>query len=201
MTDPEPGPDEIHFPVGVSTSQHTKGAAERARLMELLDRHAGSLWSMALFFFDDLDRAESVVAELLVDAAVEPYTMSQADIRRDLSRRMYLTSRRLSMRRGPPAGTLLRPDEDATGSVTHVLLTTVTEQERAAIALCWLGEHSYQEASELMSLPARDVLNVLWTGLQALESMGHPIDAVSRSSRAQVEESAELSPAMAGGWR
>ena len=200
MTDPDPGPDEIGYPVGVNTrQQQASGATERVRLMELLDRQAGTLWSMALFFFDDLDNAEPVVAELLVEAAVEPYTMSHADIHRDLSRRMYLTSRRLSKRRVPPAVSA-RHEGAAAGSVADVLLTALTRQERSAFALCWLGEHSYQEAAELMSLPARDVLNTLWTGLQALEHLGQSLTAVSRSSPANVEETALPTPVM-GGWQ
>lgn len=41
MTDPDPGPDDLQYPVGVNTwPEQESGAAERARLrMDLLDQH------------------------------------------------------------------------------------------------------------------------------------------------------------------
>jgi DNA-directed RNA polymerase specialized sigma24 family protein len=53
------------------------------------------------------------------------------------------------------------------------LLEALSGEQRMAFALCWLGEHTYREAAELLSWPDRDVLHALRLGLQALEMSGN----------------------------
>lgn len=161
------------------------------QLTDLYDHHASTLWSMALFLFTDLDDAESVVADLLLEAADAPTTMSEAGTRRDLSRRMYLTARRLSTTPGSTVHRTVVSDDDSLDD-THVLLASLSEKQRCAIALCWFGDHTYQEVASLMSLSETAVLGFLESGLQVLGKLSDPLSALTRSTRphAGVEGSA-----------
>lgn len=152
-----------------SDSARMASSAEFNRLAELIDQHAACMWSMALCFFEDLDAAEEVVAALLVESAAAPYPMGKADFRREICRRMYLEGRRFEARARLPRSTPPPVADGITDSIAHVLLEALSGEQRTAFVLCWLGEHTYREAAELLSLPDRNVLQALWLGLQALQ--------------------------------
>lgn len=164
------------------TSDRRASSAQFNRLAELIDHHGAGVWLMALLFFDDSNAAEEVIADLLVEAAAAPYPIAKAHFRREICGRMYLEGRRFRARAGLARNTHQPVPDDITGSIAHVLLDALSEEQRTAFAFCWLGEHTYLEAAELLSLPNRDVLHALRLGLKALDKWDSPSDAATRSS-------------------
>lgn len=125
---------------------------------------------MARFLGADRDEAEAVVADLLVDAAFDSRNESDDEIRRALSCRLYLTCARLRLSRQARPGTAPHEAEDEAPETLPVRVesTALTDRQRAVLALCWFGDHTYRDAADAMSLSVPDVLDLMRSGLRGL---------------------------------
>ncbi|MGA9100971.1 RNA polymerase sigma factor [Aeromicrobium sp.] len=130
------------------------------RALELFTDHGAALWSIALVLHADHEEAESVVADLLVDASVDPVVTSRAEMRRILSRRLWLTCMRLRRLRSVPTARHAR--------VSGSAFASLSDHEAPVLALCTLGGHTYLDVADTMSLSTSTVLDLLTSGLLAL---------------------------------
>ena len=145
---------------------------------ELYDGHGGALYSIAWIILGDRAEAEGVVRHVLLEADGRPaLDTSHGDRRRHLSRLVYLrcTRTRLTSRvLAPDLPSSRRQRKGRSKPPIVVVLGELSEQQRATIALCLHGDHTYNDVADLMSLPATVVADLLRSGLHKLRAAESP---------------------------
>lgn len=141
----------------------------------LLDEHGADLFSLAYTILGDHVEAEDVVAHLLSDACRRPHPNRDRGSRRNLSRRLYLSCTRVRIGPRLPYVPVERPvDRDAAAVTMMVRLGELSEQQRAALALCLFGDHTYEQVADLIALPEPVVLQLLCSGLSEIRQGPEP---------------------------
>lgn len=138
------------------------------------DRHGEALLCLASAMIGRGAAAESAVIETIADASARmdwTHPEDERGLRRELARLTYWRCVRWSgaVSQDDPQTSVasLEPHRDA-DQPTADALDGLSGQERAAIALCLYGAHTYQETAELLALPPETVARLLSFGLHRL---------------------------------
>lgn len=142
------------------------------------DHHGTSMFCLAMVVTGRAAEAEMAVVDAISEARGRS-SCTRADdhdsLRHELAR---LTYWRCIRGRGPgtmdyvPSAPTVGFDHRS-GALATESLRTLPVQERAAIALCLYGEHTYQEAADLVALPPTTVAGLLSVGLRRLAPALH----------------------------
>lgn len=145
---------------------------------ELYDGHGGALFSLACIILGDRAEAEGVVRHVLLEADGRPaLDTSHGQRRRHLARLVYLRCTRTRLTSQVLAHDLPSSRHRREGRAQPpimVMLGELSEQQRAAIALCLHGDHTYDDVADLMSLPAAVVADLLRSALHKLRAAESP---------------------------
>lgn len=166
-------PEDAKRAVAVRAAVATEPAAAPPKLFldidTLIDEHSADLFSLAYIILGDHREAEDVVAHLLSDACRRPHRNPDRGSRRNLSRRLYLSCTRVRIGPRLPFVPADRPvDHDAAAVTVIMRLGELSEQQRATLALCLFGDHTYEQVADLIALPAPVVLQLLRSGLREI---------------------------------
>jgi DNA-directed RNA polymerase specialized sigma24 family protein len=127
--------------------EESRGAA--ATVDDVWQRHGRALYALALTMCQDAEQAEAVVVQAVLDACTPDHLAVPAVGRAELARYVYVLWQR---RRGDR--------HEGRASL-----------QRSAVAMGLFGDHTYREVATLMGLPAREVADLMRSGL---------LDATSR---------------------
>jgi DNA-directed RNA polymerase specialized sigma24 family protein len=121
---------------------------ERARgpasnVDEVRQRHGKALYALALTMCQDAEQAEAVVVQAVLDACTPDHLAVPSVGRVELARYVYVLWQR---RRGDR--------QEGRASL-----------QRSAVALGLFGDHTYRDVAALMGLPAREVADLMRSGL------------------------------------
>lgn len=156
---PNAGTPENSHGNGMKKSSHRAAVLGRRRRAALLyDCHGQALLLMLLFISDNMQRAEKILADVIIEASAE-LDVSVANhraIRKKLAARAYRLSRAADAHRPPimPAAAEARGlpvAGHAPQSPITDALTSLREDQRIAVALCFFGGHEYRELARLLS--------------------------------------------------
>ncbi|MGH3357814.1 MAG: sigma factor-like helix-turn-helix DNA-binding protein [Nocardioidaceae bacterium] len=143
---------------------------ERQRTTCICERHGSPLYLLGCAITRDSDRAADAAARAIAQTSPPSTESSRGDaelLRRELGRRVYLDCVALE----PPSGGYPRhsdrPDADASSLPMVAWLWSLPPQQRASIALCVFGGHTYREAATLLGLAAADVAGLLHSACTA----------------------------------
>ncbi|WP_405059565.1 hypothetical protein OG474_43500 [Kribbella sp. NBC_01505] len=133
---------------------------DNAAAGQIYDQHAAALLQIACAILRDSDQSEKVVADVIVQVctgADDPG--EQASLRHQLSRLTYL----LCVQRLPTTAQPGDPAEDHHDNAfaAMIMLRELARQQRAAIALVTLGDHTVVDVARLLRLPPARVLALL----------------------------------------
>jgi DNA-binding CsgD family transcriptional regulator len=136
-------------------------AFRKTQAEDLWERHGRSAYAIARMLLEDVATASQAVELVMADLAQSPVCESAGDARRSMARRVYLrsqdlpvdTSRTVSM---PPA---------------MVRVHQLRQLQRACLALCLFGGHTYRDAAALLGVAPSTAAALLTSGLTEL---GHP---------------------------
>lgn len=137
------------------------------------DHHGEAMLGLAVMILGGPAEAELAVVDAISDAYARSLGTRAHDsgsLRRELARLTYwrcIRGRGPGTANDPPAATTVGL-EPGSASLATESLRTLPVQERAAIALCLYGEHTYQEAADLLALPSETVAELLSLGLHRL---------------------------------
>ncbi|WP_426246732.1 sigma factor-like helix-turn-helix DNA-binding protein [Nocardioides sp. LHG3406-4] len=113
---------------------------------------------MALALLGDEETAMRAVALAMTDLARSDISTAPDEARRSLARHVYRRSTEL----GADTPSMLRPLPAMTW------LAQLAQLQRACLALCVFGGHSYQQAADLLGVPGETVAQMLTSGLREL---------------------------------
>lgn len=128
--------------------------APPAALDEIWDRHSDAVYSLAHVLLGNEADAATAVADAMTELA--PTFAPADDTRRSWARQVYLRSEKLTGR-APGAADPGNP----------VWLGHLSPVQRASLALCLFGGHTYRDAAHLLDIPAAEVADLLTTALAA----------------------------------
>ena len=126
------------------------------QLEELWDRHGDAIYSLATMLVDDEATARRVVTLAMIDLALTTDCISGPDAQRSLARHVYLRSQELT---GAATRTQDLPP-------AMVWLAELAPLQRACVALCCFGDHTYRQAAALLRVPAETAAELLTAGLR-----------------------------------
>jgi DNA-directed RNA polymerase specialized sigma24 family protein len=126
------------------------------QLEDLWDRHGRSLYALACALLGDEAAAAQAVTQGMTDLAHSTETVSATDARRSLARHVYRRSQDLV---------------DETSETLHLppamlRLEQLAQLQRACLALCVFGGHTYPEAACLLGVPPMTVAQFVTAGLR-----------------------------------
>ena len=127
-------------------------------LEQLWDRHGGSVYALACALLGDEAAAVRAVTLAMVDLARSTDGESREDTLRLLARRVYRHSQEVPVE---PSGRPHLPP-------VMVWLGQLAQLQRACLALCVFGGHTYREAADLLDVPPSTVAELLTAGLREL---------------------------------
>jgi hypothetical protein len=132
---------------------------------DLLDRHGDSLYALAFTLVCDEAAATRAMTLGMIDLAHSVKRVPDKDVRRSLARNVYRRSKEL-------AG-------ETSSRTSHlppamVWLGQLARLQRACLALCVFGGHSYREAADLLGVPPKTVAELLTTGLREVGRLTVP---------------------------
>ncbi|MGH3360807.1 MAG: hypothetical protein ACRDO7_18530 [Nocardioidaceae bacterium] len=141
---------------------------EPQRTIRICEQHGVPLYLLGCVLTADEDDAVTVVADAIgqrYDGPAAADLREGPDARRRLARHVYLEGSRLGGSSTParPAA----PGEAADrGSLPPAVLwlMRLSTQQRALIALCLFGGHTYREAAALMNIEADEAMTLLRDG-------------------------------------
>lgn len=149
------------------------GHRPRGTLAQAYDAHGSALFSLARVIVGEPTQAEAIVVHVLLDAETRSISGGGTPVRRHLARRVYLRCTRARLGVSSTSGDLpsgdYRPTTDPQTSIVATL-SALSEQQRAVIALCLYGDHTYRQVADVMALPASVVADLIRSGLQRLRS-------------------------------
>lgn len=131
------------------------GAAHR--LTDVWDRHGASVYTVAIALLGDERAAEHAVRMGLTDLAAVQDTSTQEDDLRSWTRHVYVRSQELAG--AGPAGTAPLPSSPS-------WFPHLAQVQRACLALCLFGGHTYREVAQLLDVPPTTVADLLTTSLR-----------------------------------
>jgi hypothetical protein len=129
--------------------------AER-QLEDLWDRHGRSVYALACTLLRDQEAATQAVRLGMTDLAHSTDSVSAKEARRSMARHVYWRSQGLASQ--TPKTLHLPP--------AMVWLGQLAQLQRACLALCVFGGHTYQEAAGLLGVPPNTVAELLTAGLR-----------------------------------
>jgi DNA-directed RNA polymerase specialized sigma24 family protein len=139
---------------------------------QVCDGHGPALFSLACAVLGDREDAQWVVAEVIVAACTRPGAIRPGgSLRHELARLTYLRCARL----GTGGEARLDQLSDLPGAGQGSAIAVMTElsaaagQQRAALALVKVGDHTYLEVADLLGLPVATVAGLLRSGLRDLQ--------------------------------
>lgn len=154
-----PWPAPILASAPVAPVAPTLSEAEvRTRALALWEAHGRVGYAVACTLLGHQEDAARTVLRALTGMAQSPSRGSDADERRELVRRVYDHSHELSETTGATAGL---PE-------AMVRLSRLARLQRACLALCLLGSHTYDEAARVLELSPGAVAGALAAGLREL---------------------------------
>lgn len=150
---PQEGTDSASYAVpGVASLR-----AER-QFRDLWDLHGRSVYALACTLLGDDEAAVEAVTLGLTDLARSTDRVSGRDARRSMARHIYWRSRELV---GETPGAMDLPP-------AMVWLGQLAQLQRACLALCVWGGHTYRETADLLGVPPLTVAELLTTGLREI---------------------------------
>jgi len=124
-------------------------------LADLWGAHGPSVYALACALLVDEEAAAEVVTLAMTDYARSSDGQASGDARRSLARRVYRLSQEIADR--GPATQL---------PAVMVRLDQLAQLQRACLAVCVFGEHTYREAADLLGVPPTTVAELLTAGLR-----------------------------------
>ena len=132
-------------------------------LADLWGAHGASVYALACALLVDEEAAAEVVTLAMTDYARSSDGQSSGDARRSLARRVYWRRQEIADR-GPATQI----------PAVMVRLDQLAQLQRACLAVCVFGGHTYPEAADLLGVPPTTVAELLTAGLRevAARTMG-----------------------------
>jgi len=138
---------------------------------ELYDAHGHALLGLAKLLLADRGEAEAVVVHVLRSAGRRRRASEDEADRRNLSRAVYLQATRSRLGpRAEPHYLQARGAASTRWSVGGLGVDTLSEQQRAVIALSLYGGHSHVDTAALLVLPTSVVDELLRSGLHRVRA-------------------------------
>jgi DNA-directed RNA polymerase specialized sigma24 family protein len=125
------------------------------QLEDAWDRHGRSIYALACTLLGDREAAAQAVTLGMTDLARSAHRGSAADARRRMARHVYWRTQELTAH----TPTLHQPPAMAG-------LGRLAQLQRACLALCVFGGHTYREAAGLLGVPPVTVAELLTAGLR-----------------------------------
>ena len=156
------GSGRVHpvLPEGTGDLPYTAPAVEPLRgerpLGDLWDCHGGSVYAVACTLLGDEEAAIQAVTLGMADLASSSDRVSAQDARRSMARHVFWRSQELTGK--TPRSMDLPP--------AMVWLGHVAQLQRACLALCVFGGHTYREAAGLLGVPPTTVAELLTAGVR-----------------------------------
>lgn len=155
---------------GYSTHGRTSPSAGR-QLEDAWDRHGRYVYALACTLLGDREAAGQAVMMGMTDLAHSAHRWSAADVRRRMARHVYWRTQELAAQ--APTTLHLTPAMAGLGQLAQL--------QRACLALCVFGGHTYGEAAGLLGVPPVTAAELLTAGLREVGRF--PTEAASTSSR------------------
>lgn len=136
-----------------------------------LTRHGSTLYTLAHVLAGDREHAEQLVLQAIFTGRAGGVTRNPADPQDGLRRLARLIYLQWCADVGPksvPAASAPQPGALA-GPTLLLGLKAMPHEQRAAVALCMFGGHSYRQAAEVLVLPAEAVAELLRDALYELD--------------------------------
>jgi hypothetical protein len=140
------------------------------QLEDAWDRHGRSVYALACILLGDREAAAQAVTLGLTDLAGSAHRVSAADALRRMARHVYWRTQELAAQ--PPSPPHLPPAMAGLGRLAQL--------QRASLALCVFGGHTYREAAGLLGVPPVTVAELLTAGLK---EVGRFTTAAASTSR------------------
>ncbi|MBC7595007.1 MAG: hypothetical protein H7288_13890 [Kineosporiaceae bacterium] len=139
----------------------------------LLDSYGPALFAVACVLIHDPMRAEKLVGQTILasdDGFLRRPKVDSCVVARRLAAQVY---RRYFCADPHASGsiTVLATDDSPYGAL-HWDLRALTDDHRAALALCKFGGHTYRQAAVVLDLPASHVAELLCEALRQLNPEG-----------------------------
>ena len=152
------------------TATVSTGSADATRTTvwaeDLWKDHGTPVYWLAYAVLGDETAATRAVALGMVDfVRLDETTATPHETRRTLARHVYRHSAELARELSPSPK---RPP-------VMGWLAQLAWLQRASLALCCYGEHTYEEAAELLDISPRTAAQLLTAGLQELSSLSKPV--------------------------
>lgn len=133
----------------------------RVQAEDLWERHGRSAYAIACVLLGDAATASQAVELAMADLAQSGGLESARDAKRSMARHVYRRSQDLP---ADLSRTLPMPP-------AMVLVHQLSQLQRACLALCLFGGHTYREAAALLGVAPSTAAALLTSGLAEL---GHP---------------------------
>jgi hypothetical protein len=140
---------------GYSTHVSEPSSA-RLQLEAAWDRHGRSIYALACTLLGDSETAAQAVTLGMTDLARSADRGTGADVQRCMARHVFWRTQELAAQANP---TLHLPPVMAR-------LGQLAQLQRACLALCVFGGHTYREAAGLLGVPPLTVAELLTAGLR-----------------------------------
>jgi hypothetical protein len=144
---------------GQSPAHRDPGTSPTGRqLQDLWDHHGTAVYALACAVLGEERAAMQAVTLGMTDVARSHDSVAARDARRSLSRHVYCRS--LAVLGDPSLPRHLPP--------AMLWVADMAPLQRACLALCCFGGHTYTEAAELLGVPAVTVAELLTAGLREM---------------------------------
>lgn len=167
---------------------------DEAAAGEICDRHGSALLSLACAMLLDSDAAEQVVAEAIAEVCTQHVDDVEAGrLRHNLTRRTYLRCVDLlaSDRFDQPCE--LAQDDGTVAAMTK--LREIARQQRAAVVLIMVGDHTGPEVAQLLGLTSARVVALMSSCLNELQpASDEPDDRAAPPARTRHSSWASSQP-------
>lgn len=154
---------------GLASRPQRMRARQESELEQLWDRHSASVYTLALVLVCDETAAAEAVRRAWADLSVSTARPRCVDAHRTWARCVYLRSQEVGD---------LTPSGGWPSEGTEAL-RDLPPTERACVALCLFGGHTYREVAHLLGVPPMVVAELLTTSLR---TAGRPAGDVSAAS-------------------
>ena len=134
---------------------------------DLWDGHGPAVYFLACAVLGDETAAMRAVALGMTDFVREDTSTPADDIRRTLARHVYRRTTELANE--PSPSTEMPP--------LMGCLTQLAQLQRASLALCTYGGHTYGDAAEVLGVAPLTVAQLLTSGLDELSRLSAPVFA------------------------
>lgn len=140
-------------------SRHGRGSRlALLQLEEAWERHGRSVYALACTLLGDREAAAKAVTLGITDLARSDHRGSASDIRRCMARHVYWRTQELTALE--PTAFHLPP--------AMAGLSRLAQLQRACLALCVFGGHTYREAAAVLGVPPATVAELLTAGLREM---------------------------------